>query len=344
MIENEAIIGSFLVWLGGSRSPATVSSYKFALYSLTKYLNELGKVLTDCDLDDLSKYHLWLENKGLRGGTRALYITSLRTLWKWLYRQGKVKINDDLIPVPQGVEKESHPFLEPQEYRAILNLYDEMYPKELRDKTIVAFLYNTGLRLGEMLNLNVDDIDLSERKALAKTFKRKQHKREVYWDDETNRLLERWLEVRDRILGRKDSGSEALFISFNTASDPKRMDRSAVQKTFRAARAKLGIEKRITPHSCRHGFASLGVKRNVNLRYLQVMMGHANIRSTTIYMGYKNADVEHEYRKVFEASFDASVDKLRAPVEPVGTMIEQTYAQAGKIAAESANRQKVFVR
>jgi hypothetical protein len=74
------------------------------------------------------------------------------------------------------------------------------------------------------------------------------------------------------------------------------------------------------------------------------MMGHANIRSTTIYMGYKNADVEHEYRKVFEASFDASVDKLRAPVEPVGTMIEQTYAQAGKIAAESANHQKVFVR
>jgi hypothetical protein len=47
---------------------------------------------------------------------------------------------------------------------------------------------------------------------------------------------------------------------------------------------------------------------------------------------------------VFEASFDASVDKLRAPVEPVGTMTEQTYAQAGKIAAESANRQKVFVR
>jgi integrase/recombinase XerD len=343
MVENDSIIESFLVWLGGSHSPATVQSYKFALYSLTKYLNELGKVLTACDLDDLSRYHIWLENRGLRGGTRALYVTSLRTLWKWLYRQGKVKINDDLIPVPQAVEKESHPFLEPQEFRAIMNLYDEMYPKELRDKTIVAFLYNTGLRLGEMLNLNIDCLDMKERKAVAKTFKRKHHKREVYWDEETNRLLERWLEVRERILGRKDSGTEALFISFNTATDPKRMDRSAVQKMFRAARAKLGIEKRITPHSCRHGFASLGVKRNVNLCYLQVMMGHANIRSTTIYMGYKNTDVEHEYRKVFEASFDASVDKAMPVAEPVGNILEQSYVQARKIAAESVNSGKVFV-
>ena len=344
MIENDAIIESFLVWLGGSRSPATVQSYKFAIYSLTKYLNELGKVLTACDLDDLSRYHIWLENRGLRGGTRALYITSLRTLWKWLYRQGKVKINDDLIPVPQGVEKESHPFLEPQEFRAIMNLYDEMYPKELRDKTIVAFLYNTGLRLGEMLNLNIDCLDMKERKAVAKTFKRKHHKREVYWDEETNRLLERWLEVRERILGRKDSGTEALFISFNTATDPKRMDRSAVQKTFRAARAKLGIEKRITPHSCRHGFASLGVKRNVNLRYLQVMMGHANIRSTTIYMGYKNSDVESEYRKIFEAQFEAQVDKQAKTKTEGGMLNEQSYAQAGKIAAQSADREKMFVR
>ena len=161
----------------------------------------------------------------------------------------------------------------------------------------------------------------------------------MYWDEETNRLLERWLEVRERILGRKDSGTEALFISFNTATDPKRMDRSAVQKTFRAARAKLGIEKRITPHSCRHGFASLGVKRNVNLRYLQVMMGHANIRSTTIYMGYKNSDVESEYRKIFEAQFD----KLAKTKTEGGMLNEQFYAQAGKIAAESANREKVFL-
>jgi len=191
MQSNGEVISQFLVWLSGAHSKATVLSYRYAFSSLLKYLEERQKFIIDCDLNDLSEYHLWLENRGLRGGTRALYITALKTLWKWLYRQGKVKLGDDMIPTPQFVEKESHPFLEPQEYRSILGLFDEMYPKELRNKTIVAFLYNTGLRLGEMLSLNLDDVDLNEKKATARTFKRKNHKREVYWDEETNQLLKK---------------------------------------------------------------------------------------------------------------------------------------------------------
>ena len=94
----------------------------------------------------------------------------------------------------------------------------EMRCKRLRDKTIVAFLYNTGLRQLKCSISNVV-IDLNERKAVAKTFKEKHHQARVYWDEETNRLLARCSKFQ-KILGRRIAGVQALFISFNTATDP----------------------------------------------------------------------------------------------------------------------------
>lgn len=300
-MDNQVVFEQFLRWLGGAHAKATVSSYKFALNGLNRYLDPLGKEIEKCTLDDLTGYLQWMENRSLKPGTRAIYATALRSLWKWLFTQNRVPFSESLIPAPPATDKESMPFLEPQIYQRFLAGFDEAFPKELRDKTIVALLYNAGQRIGELLSLDVDDIDTVNKKGLSKTFKRKNHKREIYWDDVTNELIKKWLPVREAILKREGlPGLEALFISMNTARPVERMKKCSVQKMFREMRKKLGIQQRISPHSCRHGFGYRGTKNEVNIRYLQVMMGHAKITTTQQYMGWKQPEVEDEYRKMMQ--------------------------------------------
>ena len=300
MRENDEAIGNFLVWLKGAHSPATVLSYGYALNSLKKYLVENKLFLKACTLDDLTRYLQWMENRGLKSGTRNLYVTALKTLWQWLYRQKLVGFADDLIPSPPAVDKTSYPFLEPQEFRSLMDGCGDLMPSEIRNKAVLSFLYATGLRLGEFLSLNVSDLDMDERKALVRTFKRKNHKREVYWDEETHGWLGHWLNVRSQILARAGLGCEALWISLDTANEPSRVTKGAIERMIRELRREVGMEKKITPHSFRHGFGYRGVKANANLRYLQVMMGHAKLSTTQIYMGYKDKEVEEEYRRVME--------------------------------------------
>lgn len=299
---QESRIEDFLKWCRADHSPATVSSYKYALASLDYWLTAKNKKIVDCTLRDLMEYYDSLENRGLRGGTRAIYMTALKTLWKWLYRQELVLFNETLIPIPTRVDTKSYPFLDQEDYNKIMESFDDTSLKGIRNQAIIAFLYATGLRLGELLSLNIDDIDVKTRSGIVTTFKRKNHKRQIFWDQVTNQFLRKWIEARKQSLQNSYMQSSALFIATDTRSHGVRLCRNTIQRIFRKARARAGIDKNITAHSCRHGFASKGVKNNINIRYLQVMMGHAQIKNTMIYMGYKDSDVEKEYKKIYELS------------------------------------------
>jgi site-specific recombinase XerD len=301
-MANQEIINQFLVWLRAGHSKETVSSYFWGLHQFENWLDKSRKEITALTIPDFSNYLLSLENRGLRGGTRSIYITAVRSLWRWLHQQQRVKFSEALIPVPNRDDVKSHECLTPDEFKKIMAYFDEFFPKDLRDKTIISLLFATGMRLGEMLSLDVSGIDIENRRTEIKTFKRKNHKRQIFWDDETNVLLAKWLEVRERLLDREKIDATALFIALDTNKYGERIGRCVVQRVFRRVRAKCGIDKRITPHSCRHGFATLGVKNNINIMYLKEMMGHATIRSTQIYTHLENKDIEREYRKIYSVA------------------------------------------
>ncbi len=310
MEENLATIEEFLVWLGGGHSPETVKSYRFALSSFIKYLVEIKKKIVKCNLNDLTHYLLWLENRGLRSGTRALYVTSVKTLWLWLWKQNRVSFSHDLIPTPTAQDKQPYPFMEEYEYNALMRSFDEFYPKELRNKTMVCLLWTTGMRLSELLSLNVSSLHFEEKYGLVRTFKRKNHIRRFYLTPELTELLQKWLQVRERVLKRAGVGAEALFIKMDTASPSKRLSRCAVQRVFRNARKSLGIEKKISPHTCRHGFGYEGAKNpHMPIRHLQELMGHAKISTTNIYMQCKDSEVEESFRTVFEQGRQSTLTK-----------------------------------
>lgn len=298
MTKNQEFYGQFLDWLKIGHSPATVSSYRWGLKIFIDWLDGTEKEILELKQKDFTDYALYLKDtRQVKGGTQASYFCSARTMWRWLYKQGRVKFNDDCIPVPKADDQEHYPFLTEEELNLILNSFDEFYPKDLRDKTIFAFMFATGVRLGELLSIDAGHIDLEVRKAVVKTEKRRGHEREVYWDERTNELLKKWLEVRSKILGRHNIITGALFINMSSFAFGRRAERCVIQRLFRRKRKELGISKKITPHSCRHGFGHKAVKMEVHPRILQKMLGHAKLNTTMLYMGVADAEVERVYRE-----------------------------------------------
>lgn len=307
-LKKDEQISRFLIWLQASHSKATVLSYYYGLRAYQKYLYVINKNVTECTIDDFSNFNLWMEGRQLRGGARNHYMGCVKALWRWLYRQKLVNFEDGLIPLPIRNDTKSYEYLPYDEFSKMANSFGEMYPKELRNKALLFFLYFSGVRLGECLNMNVSDLELDRfddngnaaPRAKITTFKRKNHTRYVYWTEETTRLLRKWLQMRQEILRYNFSDSSALWITLHINDGGSRLHRSEVQRMFRERREKFHVDRRYTAHSCRHGFGYNGVKNNVNLRYLQELMGHAKISSTQVYMQIEQKDVENEYRKIYQ--------------------------------------------
>ncbi len=335
-MENHKIIKDFLMWLRAGHSPATVDSYRYALNSFQKWLAGEKRQIMGLSPADIGAYQYHLETQGLKGSTRFSYITALRALWRWLHDQGLAPWSWKLIPLPDPSDKSRMPALEVEDFYRIMSAFDEKFPVDLRDKTIISLFFATGLRLSELVSLDVASINMNERYLTVRTFKRRNHWRDLFWDDETHRLLELWLDIRRRALGRNDGvGSAALFISLHSQAFGKRLNKSAIQKRFRSVRESLGIDKRITAHSCRHGFGTRFGKKSGDVFALKELMGHANINHTHHYVHLQREDLRRAYNLVH------AVGKQKGLTSPLPLDNLPAYAHTRKEREKSALVQKM---
>lgn len=298
MPKSKEIQDKFLSWLKIAHSPATVQSYYWALKPLFDWLDGTEREIVELTGEDITKYSIYLKDtRGIKTSTLFHYLIALRAIWRWMFRNEYVRLDDSIIEIPKDLDKESYPFILPQEFEKMMSGLDEFYPDQLRNRTILSFLYFTGVRIGEMIAIDISQIDLKNKKATIKTYKRHNVFREVYWGAETNYLLEKWLTVREKILLRSKNSSNALFIAMPPAhTSGERVSKHHVQKIIRNCRYRAGIERQITAHSFRHGFGHRAIDKNINPRHLQIMLGHAKLNTTMIYMGVGEKEVENIYR------------------------------------------------
>lgn len=303
MHTNEKLYDDFLDWLRIGHSLETVSSYHWGLKIFMDWCYGNHIDVVDIKEQDFVEYAIYLkEIRRVKNSMHASYFCALRTFWRWLYKRKIVQFAEDVIPVPKQDDKEHYPFVLSQEVDRLLALFDDFYPDQLRDKAIVAFLNATGVRLSEMISIDFGHLDLVERKAIVKTFKRTNHKREIYWDAKTNEILEQWIEVRNKIERNSRYKSDALFINMSHNQYGRRIGKHAVQKMFRKYRDMAGIEKKVTAHSFRHGFGKRAVEKDVHPSHLQKMLGHAKLNTTMFYMGVADGELERIYRQKMEFS------------------------------------------
>ncbi len=165
---------------------------------------------------------------------------------------------------------------------------DENNPLAIRDRAMMELMYGTGIRLTEMITMNVQDVDLTrgDIRVIGKGNK----ERIVPYSGEAKIWLDKWLRVRSSL---KDTDSPALFIS----KLGKRISARSVQKRMKEWGLKQGVASHISPHKLRHSFATHILESSGNLRAVQELLGHENISTTQVYTHLNFQHLAQEYDK-----------------------------------------------
>jgi integrase/recombinase XerD len=272
-------VDAFLGYLSQERgySPNTVAAYRNDLNQLMAHIEaekQRGIIKSSGEL--LKSYLLRLREKKYSLATAARKIASTRCFFKFMVDSGKLSEDptENLISVP--VAKHPRNFLSPSDYRLLLAEPAKLStPEARRDIVMLEVLYATGLRAGELVSLNVRDIDC-ERNCLHCV--RGNSKREVPFDHHTSQLLKDFMR-NDRLDLLFDEREEALFLNLRG----QRLTRQGFWQIVKNYAGRAGLGAKVTPQALRHSFALSKLQAGADIRSVQQLLGHAYVSSTRAY-------------------------------------------------------------
>ena len=287
-----ADIKSFIGYLENEKkaSKNTVISYQRDLIQLAAYLAKSG--ITEVEKvtkTSLNSYILYLEKEGKATTTISRELASIKAFFHYEFREGRIHRDPaEFVKAPK-VEKKAPVILSVNEVNALLAQPGSGTPKELRDKAMLELLYATGLRVSELIALDVDDLNLPG--GVLKCFSKGKERIIPLYPAAIRALNEYVHNVRPQLVDSLDE--TALFVNMNG----ERMSRQGFWKLIKYYQEKAGIKKDITPHTLRHSFAAHLLENGADLRSIQEMLGHADISSTQIYSRLLNQKIKDVYLK-----------------------------------------------
>lgn len=266
-------------------SSHTILNYRLDLEDFKKFLGtvELEKI----DYLTLRKYLAGLKEKNLGSRTIARRLSSLRSFFKFLTRDGYLKTNPILSLSNPRLEKYLPQFLTEEEVAKLIEsafAKTEKDERGLRDRAILETFYSTGMRISELVGLNAEDIDSIG--GVVKVKGKGKKERVVPIGDTAITAIRRYLEARKK-------ESESLFLNKSGRRISGRGVRNIVNKYIHLA----GIKRGISPHTFRHSFATHLLNRGADLRTVQELLGHANLSTTQIYTHLTTERLKSVYDK-----------------------------------------------
>ncbi|MCL2827578.1 MAG: site-specific tyrosine recombinase XerD [Oscillospiraceae bacterium] len=271
-------------------SKNTLSSYLRDVNQFRHYWHQsAGSELFHATGRDLEDYIKWLRKNGKSTATVSRCIASLRSFFHFLVDQGKMHLNPASSLVPDKTEKKLPQILTNREVELLLDQPACIDPKGHRDKAMLELLYATGIRVSELIGLDVGDVNLSvgiircrsgDKERMIPLYSAAIDALDTY----INRIRPHMLSTRDE---------EALFV--NMSGD--RMSRQGFWKIIKLYQERAKINKEITPHTLRHSFAAHLLENGADLRSIQEMLGHADISSTQVYAQLVKNQLKDVYQK-----------------------------------------------
>jgi integrase/recombinase XerD len=269
-------IEAFLQYLTKDKgySQNTVAAYHNDLTQMAAFITaEQAKgIITSYD-GLLKSYLLKLREKRYAVATTARKVASAKSFFKFMVDSGRMRENPTQnLPSPQ-VSKHALRFLSPSEYQKLLAEPAKLSsPEAKRDAVMLELLYATGVRISELVSLNVKNIDLERNCVHIDS------KRQVPFDHRLSLILGNFLRS-DRLDLLYDEREEALFLNRRG----KRLTRQGFWQIIKGYASKAGLGGKVTPQTLRHSFARRKLQSGIELRQLQQLLGHAYISSTRIY-------------------------------------------------------------
>ncbi len=271
-------------------SKNTVSSYMSDINQFVSYVDDvLHCSLPIVSHDDVCTYVSWLKNTGKSSATVSRSVASIKCLYNHLISLGLVESNPALKISFEKDAKKLPQILTSKEVELLLEQPKCVDAKGYRDRAMLELLYATGIRVTELISLNVDDINLAAGVIRCES-KNKERLIPLY-PAAINAITEYVVQVRNGMIATPDE--PALFVNMNG----ERMSRQGFWKIIKVYQEKAGIKKDITPHTLRHSFAAHLLENGADLRSIQEMLGHADISSTQVYAHLVKKQLKDVYNK-----------------------------------------------
>lgn len=293
----QVALARFLQFLRVERnaSDLTVKSYREDLTALIEYLVEARGGLCpkpgEVSVLELRGYVAALHEAGYAQTTIARRLASLRSFFRFGQREGWASTNPAKpLRNPRKPRKLPH-FLSSEDLGRLLQAPPGDLPMGLRDRAILETMYSAGLRVSELVGLNDGDLDLEE--GIVRVRGKGRRERLAPVGTYATRAVSRWLRVR-RLHRKEPSGSEApVFVN----KFGRRLTTRSVARMLEKYLRETGLDRRTTPHSLRHSFATHLLDRGADIRSVQELLGHKSLVTTQIYTHVSTAGLRAIYEK-----------------------------------------------
>ncbi len=287
----EKDIKNFLEFIKSDKklSKNTLESYQRDILQYQEYLEEKKIDYKEVNNENVLGYLDYLKGLDKKASTISRHLASIRLFYQYLLKNKIVKEDPTKGIQSPKIEKKAPSILSSQEVSLLLEQPNGEGLKSIRDKAMLEVAYATGMRVTEIISLNVSDIDIESSLV---TCKNENKQRIIPLGKLSLSALKEYMTIaRPNMI--KDDNEMALFVNVNG----KRLTRQGFWKIIKFYKEQAHITKDITPHVLRHSFATHLLQNGADLKSIQTMLGHSDISSTQVYMQFQDDSLKNIYNK-----------------------------------------------
>lgn len=287
----EKDIKNFLEFIKSDKklSKNTLESYQRDILQYQEYLEEKKINYKEVNNENVLGYLDYLKGLDKKASTISRHLASIRLFYQYLLKNKIVKEDPTKGIQSPKIEKKAPSILSSQEVSLLLEQPNGEGLKSIRDKAMLEVAYATGMRVTEIISLNVSDIDIDSSLV---TCKNENKQRIIPLGKLSLSALKEYMTIaRPNMI--KDDNETALFVNVNG----KRLTRQGFWKIIKFYKEQAHITKDITPHVLRHSFATHLLQNGADLKSIQTMLGHSDISSTQVYMQFQDDSLKNIYNK-----------------------------------------------
>ena len=270
-------------------SDNTLQSYRRDIEQYEKYVSDNKINYLKVTEETILEYMEYLREENKKESTISRSLASIRSFYQYLIRVKKIKKDPTMTIESPKINKRTPNILTSKEVELLLDQPKDVDLKGTRDKAMLEFAYATGMRVTEMISLDMDDVKLDEVYVVCRG---RSKSRNIPLGSMSMKALKEYIDDARPYLIR-DESEEALFVNVNGT----RLTRQGFWKIVKYYKEQAHIEKDITPHVLRHSFATHLLQNGADLKAIQTMLGHSDISSTQVYMQFQDPGIKNEYKK-----------------------------------------------
>lgn len=286
--DIEKVLDGYVAYIGLERglSQNTVIGYRFDIEKFINYLKDSGTALRDVTLPILQQFVADMHDVGISPRSQARIVSGLKSFFKYLVMAGYTEENPSIMLETPNIGLHLPEVLTLEEIDRLENEIDTSTTEGARNYAIIETLYGCGLRVSELVNLEISRVFLKDKYLIVNGKGSKE--RIVPMSDMVIDLISDYLKVRGEVI--KPGEENVLYLSRRGT----RLTRQMIFTIIKRLATQAGIKKTISPHTLRHSFATHLLEGGANLRAIQQMLGHETIATTEIYLHIDSTRLKEE--------------------------------------------------